>query len=68
MAAYLGVVRNDEWGPAMTSNVGLRIGVLGPLLVIRDGTPAMLPQGRTGVLLAVLAMPAARLARTAWPG
>jgi DNA-binding SARP family transcriptional activator len=58
----------------MTSDAGLRIGVLGPLLVIRDGTPVMLPRGRTGVLLAVLAMSAGRpvsvgrLAGLIWDG
>ena len=47
-------------GAAVTGDAGLRIGVLGPLLVIRDGAPVMLPRGRTGVLLAALAMSAGR--------
>src|SRR6185312_13065464 len=61
-------------GAAVTGDAGLRIGVLGPLLAIRDGTPVRLPRGRTGVLLAVLAMSAGRpvgtgrLAGLIWDG
>src|SRR5689334_3518947 len=61
-------------GAAVTGDAGLRIGVLGPLLAIRDGAPAMLPRGRTGVLLAALAMSAGRpvgtgrLAGLIWDG
>ncbi|MGH3165475.1 MAG: AfsR/SARP family transcriptional regulator, partial [Trebonia sp.] len=56
----------------MTSETGLRIGVLGPLLVIHDGTPVRLPRSRARILLAVLAMSAgqpvsaARLADMVW--
>jgi DNA-binding SARP family transcriptional activator len=57
----------------MAGDEGLRIGVLGPLLGARDGSAVRLPHGRTGVLLAVLAMSAGhpvgvdRLAGLIWP-
>jgi DNA-binding SARP family transcriptional activator len=57
----------------MTGDEGLRIGVLGPLLVTRDGAAIGLPRGRIGVLLVALAMSAghpvgvARLAELIWP-
>jgi DNA-binding SARP family transcriptional activator len=44
----------------VTGDPRLRIGVLGPLLVIRDEAEIRLPRGRAGVLLAVLAMSAGR--------
>ena len=44
----------------MTGDPRLRIGVLGPPLVERDGAAIGLPRGRAGVLLAVLAMSAGR--------
>jgi DNA-binding SARP family transcriptional activator len=59
VAAYLGAGRDDEWGRC-DRDPRLRIGVLGPLLVIRDGAAITLPRGRAGVLLAVLAMSAGR--------
>jgi hypothetical protein len=51
-------------GAAVTGDPRLRIGVLGPLLIIRDGAAIRLPRGRAGVLLAVLAMSAGRPAGT----
>lgn len=57
----------------MADDAGLRIGVLGPLLGIRDGVAVRLPRGRIGVLLAILAMSAGhplsagRLAELIWP-
>ena len=42
----------------MAGDTGLRIGVLGPLLSVRDGVAVRLPHGRVSVLLAVLAMSA----------
>ena len=47
-------------GAAVTSGGGLRVGVLGPLLVTRDGAEVKLPRGRACTLLAVLAMSAGR--------
>jgi tetratricopeptide (TPR) repeat protein len=38
-------------GAVVTGGAGLRIGVLGPLPVIRDGAAIRLPRGRTGVLV-----------------
>jgi Bacterial transcriptional activator domain len=35
-------------GAAVTGDAGLRIGILGPLLKIRDGAAIRLPRGRTG--------------------
>jgi DNA-binding SARP family transcriptional activator/tetratricopeptide (TPR) repeat protein len=47
-------------GAEVAGDAGLRVGVLGPLLVVRDGVAVRLPRGRVGVLLAVLAMSAGR--------
>jgi DNA-binding SARP family transcriptional activator len=47
-------------GAVVTGDPRLRISVLGPLLVERDGAAITLPRGRAGVLLAVLAMSAGR--------
>jgi DNA-binding SARP family transcriptional activator len=44
----------------VTGDASLRVSVLGPLLVTRDGDPVGLLRGRPGVLLAVLAMSAGR--------
>jgi DNA-binding SARP family transcriptional activator len=54
------VLRNDEWGAAVTGDAGLRIGVLGPLRVTQGSAAVWLPRGRAAALLAVLAMSAGR--------
>jgi DNA-binding SARP family transcriptional activator len=57
----------------MSTDEGLQIGVLGPLLVTRDGTTATLSRGRIRTLIALLAMSAGRpvgidrLAALIWP-
>jgi DNA-binding SARP family transcriptional activator len=47
-------------GAVVPGDADLQVGILGPLLVIRDGVTVRLPQGRVGVLLAALAMSAGR--------
>jgi DNA-binding SARP family transcriptional activator len=72
------ILRTESGSPEMCGGTmhgedGLWIGVLGPLCGIRDGVVIRMPRGRSGVLLAVLAMSAGRpvgvgrLAELIWP-
>ena len=70
---HASLVRPERYaGSMMDGDEGLRIGVLGPLVVTRDGAAVRLPRGRSRVLLAVLAMSAGypvgvgRLAELIW--